>query len=64
MDSLRTGTEPTGTGGGRGFSLVPIAVVVLALVVIAAIYISVRNQPNYSEEGDLGDQPAPVETST
>ena len=62
----RETTPSTGRGPGRrgGLSPVPIVVVVLALIVVAAIYISVRNQPNYQEEGELGDQPAPVETST
>lgn len=54
-------TRPRGRGG---LSLVPIAVVVGALILAAVLYISLRSQPNYQEEGDLGDQPAPVETST
>ena len=47
-----------------GWSPVPIVMVVLAVIVVAALYISVRSQPNYTDEGELGDQPAPVETST
>ena len=63
-NSANSNPPPTGTGGRRGFSMLPLAIVALALIVGVVLYISLRNQPNYQEEGDLGDEPAPVETST
>jgi len=45
-------------------SLVPLAVVAAALLLVAIVYISVRSQPDLSDEGGLGTQPTPVETGT
>ena len=64
-DHGKQAPQSLGTSGGKsGMSPVPIIVVILAVVVAGVLYISLRNQPNYQEETDIGDQPAPVETST
>ncbi len=53
------------TGPGKGaVSMMPIVIVVAELVMSALLYAGLRNGPNYEIEGDLGDEPAPAETTT